>query len=301
MFGGLRERIGEFKESVTSSAVAQRLKERSLDDALERLMFDLVESDVAYDVAEEIIEEMREDLEGDVGVVEGPGAAVDSAVEDALHRVLDVDGLDVDDFVHRADRPVHVLFVGPNGAGKTTTVAKFAERFDDLDVVLAAGDTFRAGAIEQLGKHAERLGVKMIRHEQGSDPSAVIFDAVEHAEAAGKDLVLSDTAGRLHTKGGLMDQLEKIRRVTEPDLVLFVDEAVAGNDAARRSREFDEVIGIDGSVLTKVDADSKGGAILSVVHATGKPVLFVGTGQSYEDLKPFDVDWYVSEVLGSGS
>jgi len=312
MFDGIRNKVEDFKEkvsstkesardSVSTSKVGKRLTERTLDDALERLMLDLVEADVAYDVAEEITETMREDLEGDVGLVEGPGAAVDRAVTDALKRVLAVDGLDVDDYVHRAEKPVHILFVGPNGAGKTTTIAKFTKRFDDMEVVLAAGDTFRAGAIEQLSEHAENLGVKMITHEQGADPSAVIYDAVEHAETSGKDLVLSDTAGRLHTMGGLMDQLEKIKRVTEPDLILFVDEAVAGNDAAERSKKFDEIVDIGGSVLTKVDADSKGGAILSVVHATRKPIAYVGTGQRYTDIKPFDVDWYVNEVIEGGS
>lgn len=296
-----KETVSEKKEKVSESTVAKRVTERTLDDALERLMFDLVESDVAVDVAEEITENLREDIEEDVGVLEGPGGAVDKAIGDALRDVLDVDGIDVDDAIQSGDKPVHVLFVGPNGAGKTTTVAKFAKRYSDTDVVLAAGDTFRAGAVQQLEQHAENLGVRMIKHDQGADPAAVIYDAVEHARASDKDLVLSDTAGRLHNKKGLMDQLEKIKRVTEPDIILFVDEAVAGNDAAERSREFDEFLDIDGSVLTKVDADSKGGAILSVVHATGKPVTFIGTGQDYKDLKPFEADWYVEEVLKSGS
>ncbi|MBS1264004.1 MAG: Signal recognition particle receptor FtsY [Methanonatronarchaeales archaeon] len=300
MFEGLRGKVKSFRETVSTTSAARRLKERTLDDALDRLVLDLVESDVAYDVAEEIADELGRKLEGEVGLVEGPGAAVDGAMQQALRDVLDVDGLDVDRTVRGGEGPVHVLFVGPNGAGKTTTVAKLARRYDDLDVVLAAGDTFRAGASEQLGEHAEALGVKMVQHERGADPAAVIYDAMEHARASGRDLVLSDTAGRLHTRVGLMDQLEKIKRVTEPDLVIFVDEAVAGNDAAERSREFREEVGIDGSVLTKVDADSKGGAVLSVVHATGRPIAFVGTGQGYEDLKPFEVEWYLEEVLGAG-
>ncbi len=166
--------------------------------------------------------------------------------------------------------------------------------------VLANGDTYRAGANEQLAEHAEALGERLITHEQGGDPAAVIYDAVEYAEANDVDVVLGDTAGRLHTDQDLMAQLEKIDRVVGPDLTLFVDEAVAGQDAVQRARQFDEAASIDGAILTKADADTAGGAAISVAHVTGKPILFLGTGQGYDDLDRFDPEALVDRLLGDG-
>ncbi len=148
-----------------------------------------------------------------------------------------------------------------------------------------------------MEKHAERIGVKLIKHQQGGDPAAVVYDAVQHAKAQHRDVVLADTAGRMHTNVNLMDQLEKICRVTPPDLVIFVDEAVAGNDAVERAREFNAVVPVRGSILTKVDMDSKGGAAISIAHITGKPILFLGTGQKYGDLVKFDAGWYVDQLF----
>ncbi len=163
--------------------------------------------------------------------------------------------------------------------------------------MLANGDTFRAGANEQLQKHADNLEKKLISHEQGSDPTAVIYDAVEYAKANDVDVVLGDTAGRLHTNDGLMDQLEKIDRNIDPDMTLFVDEAVAGQDAVNRAREFNEAAAIDGAVLTKADADPQGGAAISVAHVTGKPILFLGTGQDYDDLEAFEPEEIVDRLF----
>jgi fused signal recognition particle receptor len=164
--------------------------------------------------------------------------------------------------------------------------------------VLANGDTYRAGANEQLREHAETLDRKIITHQQGGDPAAVIYDAVEYAKANDIDVVLGDTAGRLHTSNDLMSQLEKIDRVVDPDMTLFVDEAVAGQDATQRARQFNEAAAIDGAVLTKADADSQGGAAISIAHVTGKPILFLGTGQGYEDLERFDPERIVDRLLG---
>jgi len=165
--------------------------------------------------------------------------------------------------------------------------------------VLANGDTYRAGANEQIAEHADRLDRELIAHEQGGDPTAVIYDAVEYAAANDVDVVLGDTAGRLHTSDDLMSQLEKIDRVVEPDLTLFVDEAVAGQDAVNRAREFDSAAEIDGAVLTKADADTSGGAAISIAYVTGKPVLFLGTGQGYEDLRRFNPEALVDDLLGT--
>ena len=164
--------------------------------------------------------------------------------------------------------------------------------------VIANGDTYRAGANEQLERHADNLDTRIISHEQGSDPAAVIYDGVEYAEANGVDVVLGDTAGRLHTSDDLMDQLAKIDRVIDPDVTLFVDEAVAGQDAVNRARAFDDAAEIDGAVLTKADADPQGGAAISIAHVTGKPILFLGTGQGYDDLEPFDPEEVVDRLVG---
>jgi fused signal recognition particle receptor len=203
--------------------------------------------------------------------------------------------------VERLERPVHIVFVGINGTGKTTSIAKLTHRLlkSGHTVVLAAGDTFRAGAIDQLGIHASRLGVKMIKHQAGADPAAVIYDAVQYAKAHKIDFVLSDTAGRMHTNLNLMSQMEKICRVNTPDLIIFVDEAVAGNDAVERAAQFNEAVPIDGSILTKIDADAKGGAAISIAYITGKPILFFGIGQHYEDLKKFDPNWFVDQLFNS--
>ena len=165
-------------------------------------------------------------------------------------------------------------------------------------MVIGAGDTYRAGAIEQIGVHAERLGIKIIQHPEGGDPSAVLFDTVQYAQSHKIDVVLADTAGRFHNKANLMSQLEKIKRVMKPDLVVYVDEAVAGNDAVTRAYEFDKTIGADAVILTKVDMDSRGGAAISIAHTIGKPLMFIGTGQSYDDITPFEPAQVVEELLG---
>jgi len=164
--------------------------------------------------------------------------------------------------------------------------------------VIAASDTFRAGAIEQLTHHADKIGVKIIKHKKGADPAAVAYDAVEHARAQGKELVLVDTAGRMQTNVNLMDEMKKIQRVIKPDLILFVGDALTGNDAVEQARKFDDAVGVDGIVLTKADADAKGGAALSIGHVINKPILFLGTGQSYSDIMEFKPEWMVEQVFG---
>ncbi len=189
--------------------------------------------------------------------------------------------------------------MGVNGTGKTTTIAKIADwlQQNGKSVVLAASDTFRAGAIEQLEVHAERLGCKFIKHQAGADPAAVAFDAVEHARAKHRDIVLIDTAGRMQTNTNLMDEMKKIKRVAKPDLIMFVGDSLAGNDAIDQARKFHEAVGIDAVVLTKLDVDAKGGAALSISSAIGQPIAFVGIGQGYGDLMPFDATWIVERIF----
>jgi|SRR5271157_3705292 len=276
------------------------LSEKDLEGPLWELEIALMESDVALPVAESIIDRIKKDLSGQhKKFLHSTGDIAEDALRDAISNILNAHVLDFDDYIKKHEKPVIVVFTGVNGTGKTTTVAKLAERLKEkgYGVVIAAGDTFRAGAIEQLEKHAERLDIKMIKHQQGSDPAAVIFDAVVFAKSNKKDVVLADTAGRLHTNVNLMEQLKKISRVIKPDLVIFVDEAIAGNDAVERAKLFNEAVPISGSILTKADADAKGGAAISIAHITGKPILFLGVGQEYKDLKKFDPDWFVDRLL----
>jgi fused signal recognition particle receptor len=276
------------------------LDNKDLEEPLWELEMGLLESDLALSVSEAIVESVKKQLAGTTRRI---GSNTEEIVETSLRKaILDVvsaNYYDFDERIKTIEKPVHIVFVGINGTGKTTSIAKMTYRLlnSGYSVVLAAGDTFRAGAIDQLGIHADRLGVKMIKHQAGSDPAAVIYDAVRYAKAHEIDFVLSDTAGRMHTNMNLMAQMEKICRVSAPDLIIFVDEAVAGNDAVERAAQFNEAVPIDGSILTKIDADAKGGAAISIAYITGKPILFFGIGQGYKDLKKFDPEWFIDQLF----
>lgn len=289
-------------EKAKNIATAQVvINEEELEDPLWELEMALLESDVELEVTEQILMNLRDELlGGSRRVTKSVEQVVEDALRDALLDVMRTDELDFDQFIADTDKPVVIIFTGVNGVGKTTSIAKLAQYLADRghDSVLANGDTFRAGANEQLEEHAQRLDKKVITHEQGGDPAAVIYDAVEYAEANDVDVVLGDTAGRLHTSEDLMDQLAKIDRVVDPDLTIFVDEAVAGQDAVHRAEEFHDAAAIDGTILTKADADPQGGAAISISHVTGKPILFLGTGQQYADLERFDPEWLVDQLIG---
>jgi fused signal recognition particle receptor len=277
------------------------IDEDDLQSHLDELEFALLGSDVEMSVAGEILDGVESNLVGETRRrLSSTGSMVRDALREALYDVISVGQFDFDQRVAEADKPVTIIFTGVNGVGKTTTIAKLSQYLDDrgYSSVLANGDTYRAGANEQLEQHADNLDTKIVSHEQGSDPAAVIYDAVEYAEANDVDVVLGDTAGRLHTSDGLMNQLSKIDRVIDPDMTLFVDEAVAGQDAVNRASEFDDASDIDGTILTKADADSQGGAAISIAHVTGKPILFLGTGQDYDDIEQFDPERIVDKLLG---
>ena len=277
------------------------IEEEDLEEPLWNLEMALLESDVELSVAEEMLATIREKMLGEARAqVQTTEGLVTAALRDALLDVISVGQFDFEERLAQADKPVTIVFTGVNGVGKTTSIAKFTRWLDErgYSSVMANGDTYRAGANEQIREHADRLGEQLISHEQGGDPAAVLYDAVEYAEANDVDVVLGDTAGRLHTSNDLMAQLEKIDRVVDPDLTLFVDEAVAGQDAVQRAKKFDEAAAIDGAVLTKADADSSGGAAISIAYVTGKPVLFLGTGQGYDDLTRFDPEALVDELVG---
>ena len=295
------EKIGVF-DKIKAAVFEQEfiIEEKSIKDHLWELEMALLESDVALPVSEKIVEAVRNELVGTRRKIgSDTGKIVETALRRAISKVISVDSFDFDDFIKRSNKPVTIVFVGVNGTGKTTTVAKMAERFKEqgYSVVIAAADTFRAGAIEQIEKHAGSLGIKLIKHQEGADPAAIVYDAVQFAKAKHKDIVLADTAGRLHTNVNLMDQLKKICRVNKPELVIFVDEAVAGNDAVERAKLFNSAVPFNGSILTKQDADAKGGAAISISYTTGKPILFLGVGQTYKDLVKFDPEWLLDRLF----
>jgi len=279
---------------------AKKISEKRLEEVLFELELDLMESDVAQPVVERIREYLIDEL---TGIKVERKTDLDGLIEDALRhsieRVLLTQTFDFDSFVARTPKPVVIMFVGVNGTGKTTAIGRIAHRLkkQHISCVLAAGDTFRAGAIEQLTKHAENLDLKIIKHKAGADPAAVAYDAIEHARARKKDVVLLDTAGRMQTNINLMDEMKKISRVANPHIKIFVGDALAGNDAIIQAQKFDEAVGVDGVILTKIDADAKGGAALSIAYTIGKPILFIGTGQGYDDLITFDPKWMTDRLF----
>ncbi len=290
--------LGKIKAAVFEQEFV--IEEKSIENHLWELEMALLESDVALPVAEKIVESVKNELVGTRRKIgSDTGEIVETAIKNAILKVISVDSFDFDEFIKKATKPVSIVFVGVNGTGKTTTIAKMAQRLTEkgYSVVIAAGDTFRAGAIEQIDRHAETLGIKLIKHQEGADPAAVVYDAIQFAKAKHKDIVLADTAGRMHTNVNLMDQLKKVCRVNNPDLVIFVDEAVAGNDAVERAKLFNSAVPFNGSILTKADADAKGGAAISISHTTGKPVLFLGVGQSYKDLVKFEPQWLIARLF----
>ena len=229
---------------------------------------------------------------------------IPKVIEDTLRRsveeILSFEKPDISTLIKsKKDKPFVILFLGINGSGKTTTVAKLANflKKKGFSCVMAAGDTFRAAAIQQLEEHSKNLGIKIIKQDYGSDSAAVAYDAIQYAKAHNVDVVLIDTAGRLHSNKNLMEELKKIVRVTKPDMKIFVGESVTGNDCVEQAKAFNEQIGIDSIILTKADVDDKGGAALSITYVTKKPIIFIGTGQTYDDFKPFNSEEIVKSLF----
>ena len=274
------------------------------DDLLEELELVMLEADMGSRAMEAVLTALRTEL---IGSRLRKGANLAKVIEASLKRALrsllaagywDFNAT-IDGMIEAGDTPVIVMMVGVNGTGKTTTTAKIAHRLksEGRNVVLAAADTFRAGAIDQLETHAERIGVRCVSSERGGDSAAIARDAVESAKARGADVVIVDTAGRMTNKINLMNELQKVHRVAQPHLVLFVGDALAGNDAVEQAVEFQRMLKFDGAVLCKLDTDAKGGAALSIAHATGRPIVLAGIGQEYEDLKQFDPDWLLQMMF----
>ncbi|BDZ72127.1 signal recognition particle-docking protein FtsY [Methanobacterium petrolearium] len=285
-------------------ATHKTISEKDVDDILFELELALLEGDVALEVSEQIVKSVKDNLVGrKIKRRNDVAKFTKEALKNAISDILVVEGPDLEKLVKDAKKtgePLKIMFVGVNGTGKTTTISKIADYYlkEGYTPVIAASDTFRAGAIEQISHHAEKVGVKIIRHQKGADPAAVAYDAVEHARAQKKELVLIDTAGRMQTNVNLMDEMKKIQRVVKPELAIFVGDALTGNDAVEQARKFDDAVGVDGIILTKADADAKGGAALSIGHVINKPILFLGVGQGYGDIMEFHPDWMVEQVLG---
>ena len=293
----------EKKSGVFSFIREKTISENDVDDILWELELSLLESDVAIDVANVVVESVKEDLVGKkIKRSQDIEKYTYEALQNAVSKIINIKGESMTKMIEdkkAKGEPLVVMFVGINGTGKTTTIAKLANFYmkKGYTPVVAASDTFRAGAIEQITHHTDNLDIKIIKHQKGSDPAAVAFDAVEHAKAKNKELVLIDTAGRMQTNTNLMDEMKKIKRVAKPDLVVFVGDALTGNDAVEQATKFNDTIDIDGVILTKADADSKGGASLSIGYVIGKPIMFLGMGQEYDDIKEYDADWMLEQIF----
>jgi len=295
--------------SRAARGVAQKeLTERVLDDILLDLQIALLESDVAQEVVDDLSVKLKKELLGLKLEKEQEAAEiVQSKLQTALAEIFA--RTDRFDLIERIKLkkdgrggPFVVVFLGINGTGKTTTVAKIANllRRAGFSVVVAAGDTHRAGAIEQLEQHASRLSLKIVKQRYGADPSSVGRDAYDHAKKNHIDIVLLDTAGRMQTSKNLMDEMGKIVRVVKPDVKLFIGDALAGNDTINQAREFFQYTNFDGAILTKVDADAKGGSAISIAHITSRPIVYIGVGQGYDDIIPFDSNKFISSLFESG-
>lgn len=300
MFDNLRSAFSNAAKSLGE----KELKEKDIESVLAELEISLLESDVASEVIDAIKSDLKSRLIGSKVNKQTVEKFVKNSLMSSISSLFDatghVDLLDLINTKKSQGQSFLILFVGINGSGKTTSLAKVAYmlRQAKLSVVVAAADTFRAGAIEQLREHTNRLNLKLVAQNYNSDPAAVARDAVLYAQSHRTDCVLIDTAGRMQTSKNLMEQIAKITKVVNPDFKIFVGDSLAGNDTVNQAREFFEHTKFDGSILTKSDADARGGAALSIVKITSTPVLYLGVGQEYIDLKPFDKETFLENIFG---
>src|SRR6266849_7463243 len=299
------EKLRNAFSSAAKSFGQKELKEKDIDEVLFELEVALLESDVATEVIDSLKSDLKQKLIGATVEKDQIANIVKQNLRQHISNMFDAAGkVDIISNIEKkksTGEPYIISFMGINGTGKTKTVAKVAYllRENKFSVVIAAADTYRAGAIEQITEHAKRLNLKIIAQNYGSDPAAVARDAVLYAKSHKLDCVLIDTAGRMQTSKNLMDQISKINKVVNPDLKLFVGDALAGNDTVSQAREFYNYTKFDGAILTKSDADARGGAAISIVKVTSSPILYLGVGQEYKDLKPFDKDLFLEMLFGS--
>jgi fused signal recognition particle receptor len=300
----LFDRLKQAFSAVTSAVREKELTGAQLDDVIFNFQLSLIESDVAQSVAEALTNEVQKSLTGtrvdrSADPSEVVGERLATTLEETFARTGKVDLLANIRERKKVGEPYVILFLGINGTGKTTTISKVAQylKKNDVTVVCAAGDTHRPGAIEQLTEHADRLSMKVISQRYGADPAAVGRDGILYAKAHHVDCLLIDSAGRMQTNQNLMEEMSKIVRVVRPDFKMFIADALTGNDAVSQAELFNQHVGFDGVILTKVDADVRGGAALSIVYSTKKPIIFLGVGQGYDDLVPFDTQKFLSSLL----
>jgi fused signal recognition particle receptor len=291
------------------NGLVQRISQKGMSDKqigqiLDEFLLVLAENDVAYSVAQKICDSLHEKLKVvEVRRFSDSAQPAKAALREVLLDVLKGSGEEsffkVLDTRRDEHKPAIVLFVGVNGTGKTSSIAKMGHLLlkKGYSVVIAAADTYRTGSIEQIEEHARRIGIKTMKHDYGGDAAAVAFDAVNYANAHGINAVLIDTAGRMQTNKNLLEEMKKIARVAKPDLTILVADALTGNDAVEQALRFSEAVHIDGVVLTKLDADAKGGSAVSMAAVINKPVLFATVGQDYEDIISFEPTQMVHNIL----
>lgn len=298
------EKLKSGLKGLVTKVTTTELKPENVRPILSDFKMNLIENDVAFPVAEKICTEMEQRLDKvQVKRLEDRSKIVEKNLREVLLEIMHtnnkIDLLKSIEEKRKKGEPYTIVFVGINGTGKTTTIAKLCRFLTKrgYSAVIACSDTYRAGSIEQLEEHAKRLGIKMVKHAYGADPAAVAYDTINHAKAHGINVVLIDTAGRMQTNQNLMNELAKIKRVVKPDLTILTVDSLIGNDAVMQAEEFHKAVGIDATILTKVDADVKGGSSLSVTYVTQKPILFIGTGQTYDDLEEFNPERFVQMIL----
>ncbi len=298
------EKLKSGLKGLVTKVTTTELKAENLRPILSDFKMNLVENDVAFPVAERICDEMEKRLDKiQVKRLEDRKKLVENNLREVLLEIMltknKIDFWKTAEEKRKKNEPFIIAFVGINGTGKTTTIAKVCRLLNKkgYSAVIACSDTYRAGSIEQLEEHARRLGIKMVKHNYGADPAAVAYDTISHAKAHGINVVLIDTAGRMQTNQNLMNELAKVKRVVKPDLTILTLDSLIGNDAVMQAEEFHKSVGIDATILTKVDADVKGGSALSVTYVTQQPILFIGTGQKYDDLQEFDPEKFIQMIL----
>lgn len=304
MFSKIKNIFKSFTKQISDTIMYKTISEKDVEEFCNKILTELIEADVAYDIAERIVETIKNNLAGQK-IPRGSNVEeyMDGILYKSLYNILS-SGVTrnfletVRDIVTR-DGVAKIMFMGINGVGKTTTIAKVAYMLKQsgLKSVIVGADTFRAGAQEQLKKHCEKLGLPFIGGKYGADPAAVAFDGVVYAQRNKYQAVLIDTAGRMHIDVDLMNELRKIVNVIKPHMKILIVDALTGNDAIEQARKFDEAVGVDAAILTKVDADASGGAALSVIMGIGKPVLYLGVGQGYDDLLRYDPDAILKMLL----
>ncbi len=288
------------KKSFIKKLIEKKIKisEEKFKEYSEDLEFLLLENNVALEVSNKINKNKKEKLINKEFSKKEIENEIKKALKETIEEILIEPFNLIKKIKEKKQEPYVILFCGINGSGKTTTIAKLVHKFkeNEISCVLSASDTFRAAAIDQLKKHGERLGVKVISQKYGADPTAVSFDAIKYAKKNHIQCVLIDTAGRIHTAKNLMAEIEKINRVCKPDIKIFVGESTTGNDSVEQVKAFDEAINLDGIILAKADTDEKGGTALSVGYVTKKPILFLGTGQEYKDIEKFDKKKFIEKL-----